>query len=137
MHSLLWLCGHLWLFLCISRLKGMAADSTHTQTHADVINSITHTPVNTNEAKTNQFLFMFYLHHFFPLFFFLSSGRLDKVSECLEEKHLQQPQLSKHTDGLQPSLFLCVLLSLFVNLFLSVSLRYHSYCLFFSGKMNK
>ena len=34
---------------------------THTQTHRRVINSITHTPVNTNEAKTNPFLFMFCL----------------------------------------------------------------------------
>lgn len=73
--GLLWLCRHLWLFLCISRLGGMAADS-HTQTHANVINSITHTPVNTNEAKTNPFLFVFCLRFltkrlFFSLFFFI------------------------------------------------------------------
>lgn len=79
-----WLCSHLWLFLCISRLKGMATDSS-TQTH--VINSITHTPVHADEAKTNPSLFMFCLRFnkkaFFFLSFFSSSGRLEKKCPCL------------------------------------------------------
>lgn len=46
--------SHLWLFVNLTV-------HIHTDTHYSVINSITHTPVNANEAKTNPSLFMFCL----------------------------------------------------------------------------
>lgn len=84
--------SHLWL--------PTAAPATHTCVHAQahdtqslVINSITHTPVNANEAKTNPFLLMVCLHlalscshkkgskkKSFSFLFFFSSLSLSVVS---------------------------------------------------------
>lgn len=78
----------------------------HTQTRRAVINSITHTSVNTNEAKTNPFLFMFCLHFTKKaLFLFLIIQSMNRQYFTAPE----QPQLSKFTDGFSPISVSCFL----------------------------
>lgn len=126
--GLLWLPSHLWLFVSLAAER----HDFHTQTRSAVINSITHTSVNTNEAKTNKFLFMFCLHFtkrafFFP--FFLNQWK--HRHHRLQEQHLQRANL------LAAFNHFCVLLSVYVKSFSfsvftsSVSLCVVSFTLFF------
>lgn len=77
------LCSALWSHVALSWLKGTAAAPGSTKA---LINSITHTSVNTNAAKTNPSLFTLCLRSnksprcALCLFFYLSRGTLEIVS---------------------------------------------------------
>lgn len=68
---------HLWFPPCVSHLKGVSAASpTQTETERALINSISQAAVRANEAKTNPFLLMGYMHFYkrllsFSIFFII------------------------------------------------------------------
>lgn len=130
-------CTLLWFILALVTCVRLTTERhSHTQIQGNVINSITHTPVNTNEAKTNPFLLMVCLR-FNKKAFFTSSfyHRAEQkrcpghtLFQCLED--LQRSQLNKRADGCRPSLFLCVSSSFCFSSFFSISatsMRYTSH----------